>query len=384
MGAIRVIQAFTTEEEEHRRFVDAQHARAWRPTSASTRSRSMYSAFVNVLIAVRDGGGALGRRHARARRDAHRRRACWSSPATWRRSTRRSTASRRPRGSSRARRSARSASSRSSTPQPDLPDGARPLARGEVRGAITFEDVHFGYDASRDGAARRHLPRARRRDDRHRRRDRRRQDHARQPGAALLRSRPPAACCSTASTCASSGCARCASRSAMVLQPPLVFPTTLRENIAYGRPDATAAQIAAAAQLAQLDDFLARLPAGLDTVVGESGATLSGGEQLRITIARAILRDAPILILDEPTSALDATTEARVHGRARAADGRAHDLRHRASPVDGAARRRHPGARRGPHRGARDVRRAGRARRALRPAARDAVRAEEEERAATS
>jgi ATP-binding cassette subfamily B protein/subfamily B ATP-binding cassette protein MsbA len=99
---------------------------------------------------------------------------------------------------------------------------------------------------------------------------------------------------------------------AMVLQQPLVFPTTLRENIAYGRPDASAAQIAAAAQLAQLDDFLARLPEGLDTVIGESGATLSGGEQLRITIARAILRDAPLLILDEPTAALDATTEARV------------------------------------------------------------------------
>src|SRR5206468_10772144 len=99
---------------------------------------------------------------------------------------------------------------------------------------------------------------------------------------------------------------------AIVLQPALVFPTTLRENVAYGRPEATPAEIATAVRLAQLDGFLERLPEGLDTVVGEAGATLSAGEQLRITIARAVLRDAPILILDEPTSALDATTEARV------------------------------------------------------------------------
>src|SRR5262249_41314495 len=98
----------------------------------------------------------------------------------------------------------------------------------------------------------------------------------------------------------------------MVLQPPLIFPTSVRANIAYGRPDATDEQIQRAAALAQLDDFLVRLPQGLDTVVGEAGSTLSAGEQLRITIARALLRDAPILLLDEPTSALDAATEARV------------------------------------------------------------------------
>src|SRR5439155_1476360 len=77
-------------------------------------------------------------------------------------------------------------------------------------------------------------------------------------------------------------------------------------------PRPTPAQPRAAARLAQLDDFLARLPEGLETVVGEAGATLSAGEQLRITIARAILRDAPLLILDEPTAALDAATEALV------------------------------------------------------------------------
>jgi ATP-binding cassette, subfamily B, bacterial len=98
----------------------------------------------------------------------------------------------------------------------------------------------------------------------------------------------------------------------MVLQPPLIFPTSVRANIAYGRPSASDEQILSAAALAQLDDLLAGLPQGLDTVVGEGGTTLSAGEQLRLTIARAFLRDAPILILDEPTSALDAATEARV------------------------------------------------------------------------
>jgi ATP-binding cassette subfamily B protein len=102
------------------------------------------------------------------------------------------------------------------------------------------------------------------------------------------------------------------SRIAMVLQPALVFPTTLRENIAYGRPFATDEEIARAARMAQLDGFLAQLPQGLATPVGEQGATVSDGERQRITIARAILRDAPILVLDEPTSALDAETEALI------------------------------------------------------------------------
>ena len=102
------------------------------------------------------------------------------------------------------------------------------------------------------------------------------------------------------------------SRIAMVLQPALVFPTTLRENIAYGSPFATDEEVARAARLAQLDGFVARLPQGLATAIGEQGATVSEGERQRITIARAILRDAPILILDEPTSALDAETEALI------------------------------------------------------------------------
>ncbi|MBD1885002.1 ABC transporter ATP-binding protein [Microcoleus vaginatus] len=96
----------------------------------------------------------------------------------------------------------------------------------------------------------------------------------------------------------------------MVLQPPLVFPTTMRENIAYGRSEATLEEIISAAQLACIHDFIAQLPQGYDTVVGEQGATLSEGQKQRLTIARAILRNAPILILDEPTSSMDTETEA--------------------------------------------------------------------------
>jgi len=99
---------------------------------------------------------------------------------------------------------------------------------------------------------------------------------------------------------------------AMVLQPPLVFPITVRENIAYGRPEATLEEVVEAAKLARIHDSIARLPQGYDTLVGEQGATLSEGERQRITIARAILRNAPVLILDEPTSSVDAETEALI------------------------------------------------------------------------
>ncbi len=97
---------------------------------------------------------------------------------------------------------------------------------------------------------------------------------------------------------------------AIVLQEPFIFPFTVAENIAYGRPDASRAEIVAAAAAANADEFIERLPRGYDTVVGERGATLSGGEKQRLAIARALLKDAPILVLDEPTSAVDARTEA--------------------------------------------------------------------------
>ncbi len=102
------------------------------------------------------------------------------------------------------------------------------------------------------------------------------------------------------------------SQVALVLQESFLLPLTVAQNIAYGRPDASRAQIEAAAAAAEADSFIQRLPQGYDTVLGERGATLSGGERQRIAIARAFLKDAPVLILDEPTAALDAATEARL------------------------------------------------------------------------
>src|SRR4029077_11397747 len=99
---------------------------------------------------------------------------------------------------------------------------------------------------------------------------------------------------------------------AMVLQPPLIFPISVRDNLAYGRPDATLEDVEKAARLASIEPLIASLPQGYDTVIGETGTTLSEGEKQRLTIARALLRDAPIPILGEPTSALDVETEARV------------------------------------------------------------------------
>ena len=92
----------------------------------------------------------------------------------------------------------------------------------------------------------------------------------------------------------------------------MVFPLTIRENITYGRPTASFEEIRRAARLAQADAFIERLPQAYDTVIGEQGATLSEGERQRLTIARALLRDAPILILDEPTSSVDTATEAAI------------------------------------------------------------------------
>jgi len=103
---------------------------------------------------------------------------------------------------------------------------------------------------------------------------------------------------------------------AVVPQDPALFHRTIAENIAYGRPDATADEIAAVARRARAHDFIARLPKGYDTLVGERGVKLSGGERQRVAIARAMLTDAPILVLDEATSSLDMETEKLVQAAA--------------------------------------------------------------------
>ena len=99
---------------------------------------------------------------------------------------------------------------------------------------------------------------------------------------------------------------------AYVPQEPLLFHRSIRENIAYGRPEATEEEIRRAAAEANALEFIERLPQGLDTMVGERGVRLSGGQRQRVAIARAILADCPILVLDEATSALDSESEALV------------------------------------------------------------------------
>jgi ATP-binding cassette subfamily B protein len=97
-----------------------------------------------------------------------------------------------------------------------------------------------------------------------------------------------------------------------VFQEPALFSGTVRENIAYGRPDATDAEIEKAARDANAHVFISKFPGGYDTEIGERGLKLSGGQKQRIAIARALLKDAPILILDEATSSLDTRSERQV------------------------------------------------------------------------
>ena len=192
-----------------------------------------------------------------------------------------------------------------------LPDGSRVFQPLGPRGQISFEDVSFGYDASQPVLKKINLHVA--------------------AGKKIAIVGPTGAGKSTLVSLLprfydpQSGRVKIDGvdirefelkslrrKIAMILQPPLVFPLTIRENIAYGRPDASMEEIVSAAQVAQVHEFVEQLPQKYETVVSEQGSSLSEGQKLRLTIARGILLNAPILILDEPTSSVDSETEALI------------------------------------------------------------------------
>ena len=152
----------------------------------------------------------------------------------------------------------------------------------------------------------------------------------------------------------------------IVPQDTVLFNDTIDYNVAYGRPDATPAEVERAARLARIHDFIVSTPDGYRTVVGERGLKLSGGEKQRVAIARTVLKNPPILVLDEATSALDSATEREIQHNLRELARGAHDALHRPPAVDDRRRPRDPRPRRGTCGGAGTARGADRARRPLR------------------
>ena len=159
-----------------------------------------------------------------------------------------------------------------------------------------------------------------------------------------------------------------------VTQETYLFHASIRDNLLFAKPDATEEELIAAASAAAMHDRITEMPDGYDTVVGERGYKLSGGEKQRVAIARVLLKNPKILILDEATSSLDTVERAADPGGARPPDRGPHDDRDRPPPLDDPARRPDPRVRPRPDRGARHAPPADRARRPLRPPVRGAVR----------
>ena len=192
---------------------------------------------------------------------------------------------------------------------PEVVEDPHAVAIERARGEVDVRERELQLPGAQGHAARDQLRGPPGSADRDRRADRRRQDDADQPARALLRpARRPDLLDGIDVRKLKLHSLR--DQISLVLQEPLLFSGTVAENIRYGRLDATMDDVIEAARSAGAHDFIERLPQGYETELGERGAQLSGGERQRICVARAFIKDAPILILDEPTSSIDSKTEA--------------------------------------------------------------------------